>query len=809
MFLFTGVQTVSDSQNRSLKNCLYYNFYEQISNAISYADKSFLQRIDLSKSLGEEDNFHDTYDMKYVTNHNVDGSPRVLQIQPAGTTKYPGIIISKDDFVRGALIAEAFVIHQILMIHIVRPPQSGKTALTWAVQYHLKELLRQVKQKSLFTYLCIQKALNELQLDLQKDLKLFGESEEYITIKHLLNYKKTTLKKVWDDFLTDDNYHFVCFDEIQIAHNHDGNADKTSGGLGNTWVDRTKYTTRVNPESFVKSDSNEVDFHFDSDTFKSIENVSSPKSFILTISATATAPNKLILDRLANNKHPRIIQAYCQPNPSYEGFQEMLKDGRIVNLPAGSVVFKNETKSGFKQTKVQVSESVIDHYRDWLMSDGNTIAVQRINCKKNEVPFLREVLGQLMDVDSDKWVPCEKRRNFKIILLNGDRDSSPGAISCNEFNPDNIYHWKKFEGVVEISNNAIPRYNFHLSFRDKLFNYEPDGKTLILVCQGLTVGERIAVKKHIALWVEIGSNPNFLLQSVGRLFGYPTSESKKFTGKALINLDSTEKYNISVDGFYDFYENIKLYGVSHFFPDTGYLTESGLKRRALSKLKVTRNPREIDAERVVRGVIDNNVISRQRYLKDKKQHIMTQEEVDAFRKKQEEYYHPRFDIKDKVFTLKEGLDFKGFQRQVHTIGEANFKRKENPVHPRDNSNFWHDYGLMQQAGRFDLLDMNKPNASSGEPMPQQYVNKQIAVITKASDICGICQKYGEKNHDGDCVPWDKVYFDAYDAYRQSLGEPPISPKHPVYIEIEKDYKNAFVPAQFTRPSTFQEDPFSD
>jgi len=795
VFTLTGVLTMSNLPYRPINKCLHYDTYERMSNAISNADKSFLQHIDLGKTLGEAELFHDTYEMKYMVEHETDGSPRILRIQPAGTFENPGIIISKDDFIRGAIIAEAFIIHSIFMIHVVRPPQSGKTALVWAVEYHTKELVRKLKHKSLFLYMCIQKGLNELQLDIQKDLKKFGESNEIVKIKHLLNYRKSIISLILDDCQNDDNFHLVVFDEIQIAHNQNGNADEMLQAIEKPIVNRRK-----KPE--------EKDFDFDADTFKSIENVSSPNCLILTISATATAPNKLIMDRLVNDKNPKIIQSYCKPNSSYEGFQEFLTEGKIINLPAESVVFKSKKNSqGFTTRHAQVNNSaVIDHYREWLMSDGNTIAVQRINCKENESPFLRSVLSSLFDVDSDKYVPYEKRKNFKIILLNGDRDSSHGAISCDEFMPDNKYHWKKYEGEIKISNQHIPRYNFHLSFRDKLFNYEPDGKTLILVCQGLTVGERIAVKKHVALWVEIGSNPNFLLQSIGRLFGYPSDESKRFTGKILVNMDSTKKNNLALDAFYDFYKNIELFGVSSTFPDTGYLTESGNKRRAFSTLKVTRKTRDINAERVVSDVIQNNLKSRVRILLNgKDKHVMTQEEQDEFVAKQKSFYYPRFDIQDNVFLLKVGLDFRGFQRKVHSIGDTDFKIKN--IHPRDKSNFWHDYGLMQQAGRFDLVDMNKSNALSGEPMPQQYVNKQIAVITKPSDICGICEKYGVKNHDGDCVPWDKVYFDVYDAYRQSLGEPPISILNPVFIEIEKDYKSVFVDSQFKKPSIYQEDPF--
>ena len=191
---------------------------------------------------------------------------------------------------------------------------------------------------------------------------------------------------------------------------------------------------------------------------------------------------------------------------------------------------------------------------------------------------------------------------------------------------------------------------------------------------------------------------------------------------------------------------------------------------------------------------------------------MTQEEQNEFVAKQEAFYYPRFDIKDNVFILKDNLDFTGFQRLTHTIGKKDYDDVDKRIHQRDKSNFWHDYGLMQQAGRMDLVDMNKPNALSGEPMPQQYINKQIAVITKPSDICGKCEPGKCENMNNGkppCIPWDKVHFDAYDAYRQSLKEPPISPEHPVFIEIEKDYKSVFVNAQFKIPSIFQEDHFTE
>ena len=794
---------------RSLKDCKYYEKYEQISNAISNADESFLQHINLNENLG---NIRlDTYEMRYVTNHKIPGSPRTLQIQPIGTLEFYGIVISKDDYVRGALIAETILIHEYAQVHIVRPPQSGKTALMWATEYHIKELARKIKSKSVYFHMCIQKALNELTLDIQKDLDIFGDSSEIVTIKHLLNYKTATLSKIMKDFHKENNLHVIVFDEIQIAHNTEGNADYLTDQCGIPWVDLTN-RPNCKKKSVKKDSTTDIkDVQFDVDTFEKIENATSPNCFTITISATATAPNKLIMDRLLEDKHPRIMQAYCQPNPFYVGFQEMSKEGRIVNLPAESVVFKRQDKSKSQLPTVQMNESLINHYRDWFMSDGNTIAVQRINFKDNEVPFLRSLLTPLFDIRSDKWVPFEKRKDFKVILLNGDKDSSKGAISCNEFMPDNQYHWMKYEGEIEIAGNIVPRYNFHLSFRDKLFNYEPNSKTLILVCQGLTVGERIAVKKHIGLWVEIGSNPNFLLQSIGRLFGYATNDSKKFTGKILVNLDSTKNHQIAIDGFYDFYENIKLYGVSNFFPDTGYLTESGIKRRAYSKLKTTGDLQSIDARRVVECVIDNNLISRERILEKEYNHKMTQQEKDEFVAKQKAFYYPRFDIQDNVFRFKKGVDASGFQRKIHTVGWKKYHEKEENkrIHPRENSNFWLDYGLMQRAGRWDLVDYSKPNALSGEPMPKQYVNKQIAVITKPSVICGLCEVGKCENMNkgnAPCEPWDKKYFDAFNEWWQKQKNPPISPENPVYIEIEKDYKCVFVPAHFVKSSTFQEAP---
>ena len=240
VFTLTGVLTMSNLPYRPINKCLHYDTYERMSNAISNADKSFLQHIDLGKTLGEAELFHDTYEMKYMVEHETDGSPRILRIQPAGTFENPGIIISKDDFIRGAIIAEAFIIHSIFMIHVVRPPQSGKTALVWAVEYHTKELVRKLKHKSLFLYMCIQKGLNELQLDIQKDLVKFGESDEFVKIKHLLNYRKSITSLILDDCQNDDNFHLVVFDEIQIAHNQNGNADEMLQAIEKPIVNRRK-----------------------------------------------------------------------------------------------------------------------------------------------------------------------------------------------------------------------------------------------------------------------------------------------------------------------------------------------------------------------------------------------------------------------------------------------------------------------------------------------------------------------------------------------------------------------------------------
>ena len=772
VFTLTGVLTMSEFIKRQINECKFYLQFEAISNAISNADKDFLQVIDLKEILKDGEYTHDTYEIKYQKEYKVPGTPLVLSCQPVGTFKYPGIVVSKEDYVRGALIAEARLVHGWNFISITRPPQSGKTALLWCVHHHLKELARKLLQKSLYTAVCIQKGLNGLRLDIAKDLERFCEHEEYIKIEHLLGYKKID-KFIESNAKKDDNFYLIAFDEIQIAHNQNGNADKLTRSKNCQWVNNNK-----------PSDE------FDVDTIKSIENISSSNCLILTISATATAPNKLISDRLARDVHPKIIQAFCEPNSSYEGFKEMVADGRIVNLPAGSVTFSSKKVQGIRRHDTEISNPVVvDYYRDWLMSDENSIAVQRINCKENEIPFLRKILTPLTDVDSDKYVPYSKREGLKIILLNGDKDTTPGAITCDEFMPDNVFHWEKYRNEVVINKQSFNRYNFHLSFRDKLFNFAPSSKTLILVCQGLTVGERVEVKKHVKLWVEIGSNPNFLLQSVGRMFGYPNDESKKFTGKILVNMDSTQKNVLALDAFYDFYDLIKTYGVSHIFPDTGYLTESGFRTKSFRKLKIVRDPREINAHRVFHGVLDNNVKSHIRENTDEEtgifEHWLT---PDEFRKHQFNTYIKKFDvISDTDYRLKDGESLEGFRRQVHTIGTRNLKIKKQ--HPKE-TNFWTDYGIMQLTGDTNLVDYSKRNAYSGEPMPQSYVNKQIAVITKPSDLCD---------------QWDLKYFQAFSKYLVSIGQKPISEAHPVYIEVEKDYRDVFVNAQFTKASTFQEE----
>lgn len=776
MFVLTGVLTVSENKTSIFTNKFYAEF-EQISNAISHADKDFLQIIELNELLKDGEYTHDTYEIKYQMDYKISGSPLTLACQPVGSFKNPGIVVSKEDFVRGALIAEAYLIHGWKFIHIVRPPQSGKTALLWCVHHHLKELARIMLQKSLYTSVCIQKGLNGLKQDIFKDFDRLCEHETFIRVEHLLNYKKID-KVIQSNAIKENNLNLIVFDEIQIAHNDDGNTDRLTKSTGSQWVSNNQ----------VQSND-----EFDEETVQMIENASSAmNTLVLTISATATAPNKLILDRLSKDRHPRIIQSYCEPNNGYEGFEEMFADGRIQNLTAGSIKFSSKRVQGFRQHTSQVNDSKVHEiYKDWLNSEGNSIAVQRVNCKDNVYPLLKSIFSPLLNNDGVFHVPYSKIKDLKIILLNGDKagnNDGSKTISCDDFMPENANHWLKFEEEILINKHTFKYYNFHLSFRDKLFNTKPDSKTLILVCQGLTVGERVAVKSHVKLWVETGVNPNFLLQSIGRMFGYANDESKKFTGKIYVNLVPSEKIQLPIEFFYTFYKHVSEYGVSEIFPDTGYITESGIKNVPLKRLLIVRNPREINAFRVFNSVLQNNVGSYKSRL-EKKGVVVTDEMVEAFREKEREKLMKKFDVISELdYRLKVGQSFSGFQRIVNTIGEKNAK---DGIHP-NTTNFWNDYGIMAHINREDLVT-NK--SKSG---PKNYVNKVIAKVTQPSTV-------------DEYLNWDAKYFNALNSYLvNELGQKPISEDYPVYIEIEKVYEDLHVPANFRRGSTFLEkDPFAD
>lgn len=99
----------------------FFNEYKAFSNAISNADMGALEVLNLEEMLEDGEYTHNVYGMKYLWD-NKNGNLELKRTLLPIAVEESGLIVSKEDLVRGALIAEAFLIHNWKNIHVVDLP---------------------------------------------------------------------------------------------------------------------------------------------------------------------------------------------------------------------------------------------------------------------------------------------------------------------------------------------------------------------------------------------------------------------------------------------------------------------------------------------------------------------------------------------------------------------------------------------------------------------------------------------------------------------------------------------------------------
>ena len=704
----------------------YFAEYKAFSNAISNADITSLVALNLEEMLEDGEYTHNVYGMKYLWD-NKNGNLTLKRTLNPIAVEESGLIVSKEDLVRGALIAEAFLVYKWKNIHIVRPPQSGKTSLVWAVQFWMQKLSSILEQKSLYTIFGIQKALNALQGDLKEDLNTINLSKNFAHVTHLLGYKDV-LKFMEDGFKecggNKKNTNFlIALDEIQVAININGNLNKLQ--------DETNF--EIN----------------DAEKLAEQEGV-----FVLSISATSTTQNRNILSKLETGRKPTILQASCPPNESHYGQRQMLAENRIEHLSINDISFSS------KKRKYEFSSKILNIYKEWFTNETPSIFVQRVKSYPKVQPFLSELLRTLTDFDNENFVDVKHIAGTRIVLLSSHAPKFP------DFDATKEEHWMLSEKIVNQGDIIFKYYHLPLSARDQIFNREPQSKIIVLAIMGFSVGERIKVKKHVQNWVEITENPEQLMQFTGRMSGYPVGDNY-FTGKIYCNLVPTDKYKLPMTEFFSFYDNIQIDGVSAMYPNSGYVPESCEQERRAWELNVTTNPLEINIYDVVRGVIRNDIgaYRNKNKLNNLGQTIETPQSVID-------------QITERVMENVEVVnptDYRFKKRILETIngekvdqtleGKRRFSSKINA----DGYNIFTQSGLMSFIGREELQGDVSPSVG-------QYVNKMVGVITGSSEIL---DKYGNR------LECDKSYIEAINEWLKGKKLPPVSKENPLYIDFKR------------------------
>ena len=660
----------------------FYLDYKACSNAISNADMTALQVLNLEEMLEDGKFTHNVYGMKYLWEHILGNPTQKRNLLPIAVEE-SGLIVSKEDLVRGALIAEAFLVHRWKNINVVRPPQSGKTSLAWAVDFWMRKLSSMMEEKSLYTIFGIQKALNTLEDDLRRDLELINLSKNFAHVTHLLGYKKIIdIMKIWlrecGGKKTNTNF-LIVLDEIQIA---------------------------INPNGNLNSMKKEVNFEIND-----VEKLAEQEGvFVLSISATSTTQNRNILSKLESGRKPTILQVSCPPNDSHFGQRQMLANNQIEHLPSSSIFFNR------KKNNYEISPRVLNIYKEWFTDDEPSIFVQRVANKPKVESFVSELLKQLTDFDSEHYVGIKHIATTRIVLLSSHQKK------LRDFDATKDEHWMLAEETAYCNGIKFKYYHLPLSARDQIFNIQPAFKTIVLAFMGFSVGERIKVKKYVKNWIEITDNPEQLMQFTGRMSGYPVGDNY-FKGKIYCNLVTTDKYKLPMTEFFTFYDDVQADGVSAIYPHNKYVPESCEQERRGWNLVVTTDPLTLNMYDTAKGVIKNDIgkFRLDNGYNTLGQHIPTPESVidsitERVMKNIEVISPTEYRFKKRI--IKNGIDetLDGKRRYACNIKAEGY-------------NIYQQSGLMAYIGRPELQEDVNPSVG-------QFVNKMIGIVTGYSTVEG-------------------------------------------------------------------------
>lgn len=504
----------------------------------------------------------------------------------------------------------------------LRDGQSGKTGFALSLAFWMRRLLSEKGHGFYLRYL-IQKSSVNLRSNIISDLHKMGWESSLYYIDILPNYKKKEqmlVERMNFTMNTPGNkvpHIFTVLDECHIAIALNGNFDK----------------------AILRKDDVVADEDFVSEGWsfqKPSEEWICDNHYVLSISATDTINNVMVIDAVEKLKKPPVDLFYIKPDLNYLGVDYLLKNNQLFQAREPFVSEKREDDT----YKVQLSDfekEQLDTFFAHCLNDPSPRfnLVRRIpRCGGKSHNFRKGYEIYVNLVSNYLFNKGKQFQNFHINVLHSDfKDSSYVEPWYTQYPISSGFH------------------DFKQSTLDMLLQKNPSVPTINIITESMTIGERITTWENTyALLDDEFARADKAGQSIYRTCGYWDKEKHKVLVFGNIEgrrkLKNKNANDISFLDFKTFYDEVSLYGFTTKYPASGYNVE---KTRIFTK-------------RTVKLAIDATEVP----SKDLKYYADNYEEEMGYSHKSINY---------DTYTLKRGVEnnpdvFQGFQRHLISVSNS-------------------------------------------------------------------------------------------------------------------------------------------
>lgn len=436
----------------------------------------------------------------------------------------------------------------------LRDGQSGKTGFALSLAFWMRKLLAEEGKGFYLRYL-IQKSSVNLRSDILSDLKKMGwkpKLDYYVDILPNYRKKEQSLDEGIDFAVripgNKPPHIFTILDECHIAIAINGTLDKQI----------------IKKADIDKGDSvTDDDFAKDGWSFvKPSQEWNCDNHYVLSISATDTINNLLVMKALSNHTEPPCDLFYIKPDDNYVGVEYLMKNKQLFQAREPFISIKN-TNGTFK---VELSDfekqRLVDFFNHCHENpDARTNFVRRVprcggknyNGRKGYELYVKLVSNFLFS----KGKAFE---DFHINVLHSD-------FRTVDFTPVETWYTQ-----YPISRGS---FDSKQSTLDLLLQKKPTKPTINVITESMTIGERITTWENTYAMIDAEfARADVAGQSIYRTCGYwdknkhkvlvfANIEGRRKTLKAFTN-------DLSFMEFQEYYKDIEKYRLSAKYPSSGY-----------------------------------------------------------------------------------------------------------------------------------------------------------------------------------------------------------------------------------------------